>query len=74
MEHGRWNMDRLRAGWRYGPRDKAKKLHNCLVPWSDLPESPDTGRQADRDAVRKWPEILAMAGYEVYRLQGDAAI
>jgi len=64
LEHGRWNIDRLRAGYRHGPRDDQRKLHNCLVAWSELP---DDIKKYDREAVRKFPEILAKAGLEVYR-------
>lgn len=65
MEHGRWNVERLRDGWRPGtPRDDTKKFHDCLVTWADLP---DDIKHYDRDAVRKFPEILAKAGLEVVR-------
>jgi ppGpp synthetase/RelA/SpoT-type nucleotidyltranferase len=62
MEHGRWNIERLRNGWRPGPRDDASKSHDCLLPWSDLPEKI---REYDRGAVRSFPEILMKAGLEV---------
>lgn len=68
MEHGRWNVERLQKGWRYGPRDGAKKLHDCLAPWSRLSDGSDGVRKYDRGAVRAFPEILAKAGLEVYRL------
>ena len=68
-EHGRWNVERLRDGWRFGPRNDTKKLHNCLVPWNKLP---DDIKHYDRDAVRAFPEILAKAGLEVYRLEESA--
>jgi ppGpp synthetase/RelA/SpoT-type nucleotidyltranferase len=65
MEHGRWNVDRLRDGWRPGaPRDDAKKVHNNLVTWSILP---DDIKHYDRDAVKEFPAILAKAGLEVAR-------
>jgi hypothetical protein len=64
MEHGRWNMERLRDGWRFGPRNDALKLHNCLVSWEELPEDM---RKYDRDAALSFPSILAKAGLEVYR-------
>ena len=65
LEHGRWNIERLRDGWRYGrQRDDSRKIHDCLVSWSDLP---DDVRRYDRDAVRAFPEILAKAGLEVRR-------
>jgi hypothetical protein len=65
LEHGRWNMERLRDGWRYGPtRDDSRKIHNCLVSWADLPENI---REYDREAIRAFPEILSKAGLELYR-------
>ena len=62
LEHGRWNLERIRDGWRQGPRDNSKKLHNCLVAWAELPE---TIRDYDRSAVRNFPAMLANAGLEV---------
>jgi hypothetical protein len=67
LEHGRWNVERLRNGWRYGPRNDAKKLHDYLVPWSELSDGPEGVKKFDRDAVRAFPEILAKARLEVYR-------
>ena len=64
MEHGRWIIERLSDGWRYGPRDDARKLHNCLVSWAELSEDI---KKHDRNAVRSFPSILAKAGLEVYR-------
>jgi hypothetical protein len=63
LEHGRWNIDRLRAGWRFGPRDDQRQLHNCLVPWAELPENI---KEYDRKAVQKSPEILAKAGFSIW--------
>ncbi|WP_374692494.1 RyR domain-containing protein [Accumulibacter sp.] len=68
LEHGRWNLERLRDGWRFGPRNDARKRHDCLVPWSELP---DDIREYDRIGVRAFPEILARAGLEVYRPQAE---
>jgi hypothetical protein len=69
MEHGRWNAERLRDGWRPGkPRDDFRKIHDCLVSWSELPDGDDGIKKYDRQAVRKFPEILAKAKLEVYRL------
>ena len=81
LEHGRWNLERLRAGWRFGPRDDARRRHPCLVPWSkkrpdaikeERPNAikeglPDAIKEYDRNAVRHFPEILARAGLEVIR-------
>ncbi len=66
MEHGRWILERLRAGWSYGPRRDAKvKVSPYLVPWEELPEKI---KEYDRQAVRDWPEVLGEAGLEVYKL------
>ena len=65
MEHGRWVVERLQQGWRYGDvRDTQKKLHPDLVGWSKLPESI---RDWDRSAARNWPGLLADAGLAVRR-------
>lgn len=64
MEHGRWNLERLRDGWRLGPRDDARKLHDCLVSWKELT---DEIKGYDCAAVCNYPTILAKAGLEVYR-------
>ena len=66
LEHGRWNIERLQDGWRPGKkRDDSNKIHNCLVPWEELPE--DT-KKYDRNAVKAFPGILIKAGLDVYRL------
>lgn len=68
MEHGRWNVERLRDGWRFGkPRDDSRQFHDCLVPWKDLPDGEDGIKKYDRQSVRKFPDILAQAGLEVRR-------
>jgi ppGpp synthetase/RelA/SpoT-type nucleotidyltranferase len=67
LEHGRWNIERLRDGWRPGQRDDEKKLHNCIAPWDDLTDGPDGVKRFDRNAVKAFPEILAIVGWEVYR-------
>lgn len=38
--HDIWAAQRIAEGWSYGPqRDDAKKLHPCLMPYDQLPES-----------------------------------
>jgi len=65
MEHGRWNVERLKDGWVYGEKKvEAEKVHNCLVPWEKLK---DEIKQFDIDAVVKWPAILKEAGIEVQK-------
>jgi ppGpp synthetase/RelA/SpoT-type nucleotidyltranferase len=71
IEHGRWNVERLRSGWRYGPRrDVANKLSPYLVPWPALPENI---KDYDRGAVRNWAKILGNCGMEIYRLRHGPA-
>jgi hypothetical protein len=65
MEHGRWNADRLRSGWRWGPtRDTDARRSPYLVPWGRVP---DDIREYDRAFVRRIPELLASVGLEVAR-------
>ena len=74
LEHGRWNIERLREGWRYGrPRDDANKIQPCIVPWSnDDVLTPDI-KDYDRKSVRAFPEILKRAGLEIFRMPGARA-
>lgn len=66
LEHDRWNKERWAAGWKLGPRDPKNKQSPYLVAWEELP---DDIKEYDRDAVRAIPEILARAGFEVYRVK-----
>ena len=62
-EHGRWNAERLSAGWRYGKvKEVEKKISPHLISWKDLPQEI---RQYDIDAVKNLPGILSAAGYEI---------
>ncbi len=64
-EHGRWNAERLNDGWRFGSKkDVVRKISPHLVPWAQLPEEI---REYDRQAVREWPHILAIAGWHITR-------
>ena len=60
-----WMEGKIRDGWKYGPvTDKEKKIHNCLLPYSQLSE---LDKESDRDLVRGIPKILAVAGYKMVR-------
>ncbi len=68
MEHGRWNVERLMDGWRWGEKkDVDKKINPSLVGWKYLP---DDIRKYDRDMVKMIPEILAGLGYEIRKKEG----
>jgi RyR domain/ATPase family associated with various cellular activities (AAA) len=66
LEHERWMEERLRDGWKLGPRDVDSKVSPDLVPWSQL--SPKS-RKTDRDTVRGIAEFMAEAGFEIYPLE-----
>lgn len=63
LEHARWNLERLRAGWRWAAdRDPDRKLSPYLTSWSELS---DEVRGYDRETVREIPTHLAKVGLEV---------
>lgn len=70
MEHNGWMSERQNANWQYGIRSDYHKLHNCIVPFSDLDKGIED-RQAqkeknkDRDTVRKYPVMLEGSGYTI---------
>jgi len=63
-EHDRWVAERIRAGWRPGPRDPQKRTTPYLVPFDEL--SPDIA-DLDRSAVLGIPGALASAGLQINR-------
>ena len=66
MEHERCNAERLMEGYSLGPRDHEKKTSPYLVRWEELP---DDVKEYDRAAVRKIPDLLGKACFEIYRLK-----
>jgi hypothetical protein len=70
LEHERWVRERIAQGWTYGDRrDDRRKVHPDLVEnWADLAEGE---REKDRDAVRRIPEILHAAGFQILRLPSN---
>ncbi len=64
-EHGRWNAERLLAGWIYGPeRDVLRKRSPFLAPWQALPEEV---KARSRRFIATIPVHLARAGLEIQR-------
>jgi hypothetical protein len=56
LEHGRWNVERLLAGWKWGLiNDEANKISPYIIPWSQLTEDL---KEYDRDAARQMPYLL----------------
>jgi hypothetical protein len=63
-EHKRWVTERLKAGWRLGPRDIEQKTSPYLIPFEELP---DDIADLDRDVVRQIPDALALVDLKVIR-------
>lgn len=62
-EHNDFVDHKIKNGWVYGKkRDDSKKTHNCLIPYAELSEE---DKEKDRNSVRKYPEILKVAGYKI---------
>jgi hypothetical protein len=62
-EHKGWMEQKYDEGWKQGTvRDNKKKIHPALVAYNLLSES---DKKKDRDAVRKYPEIVKMAGFRI---------
>ncbi len=65
MEHGRWNVERLQAGWRYGTeKDLVARLSPYICPWSELN---DAIKDYDREVIRGLPRRLWQAGLKIVR-------
>ncbi len=62
VEHGRWNAERLGAGWQLGARDVGRGVAPDLKPWDELD---DEKRSYDREAVRTIDAALEEIGYGV---------
>ena len=65
MEHGRYCVERLLDGWRWGEtRDDERRRNPYIVKWKDLPTEI---QELDRQTVRKIPQFLAGVGLAVRR-------
>jgi hypothetical protein len=64
-EHGRWNIERLTAGWRLGDRDVRRAVSPHLKPWAELD---DEARAYDLEAVAGIGPALAEAGWGVVEI------
>jgi RyR domain len=63
MEHGRWIIERLDAGWIPGPRrDVRQKISPYFVQWTALSEDV---KEKERQMVRNIPKLLATIGLQV---------
>ncbi len=68
LEHDRWVAEKRSKGWIAGetqdPSSRNDKLliHNCIFPWDVLV---DYQKKKDVETVKKIPEYLEAAGYEI---------
>lgn len=61
--HEVWAKGRMDGGWTYGPeRDDAKKLHPCLVPYEELPESE---KDYDRATSQETLKLILKSGFKI---------
>jgi hypothetical protein len=65
MEHGRYVVERLQAGWQQGDRDANRRLSPYFKPWDDLGKE----KESDREAVRRIAGALDSLGYGVTELE-----
>lgn len=70
-EHNRWMMLKLENGWRVSTESekslslvekKSAKIHDCLIPYDKLPGK---DKDKDRNSVKKFPEIVALAKFKI---------
>ena len=61
--HEVWAALRIKDGWSYGPmRDDEAKLHPCLVPYNELPESE---KEYDRKAAAGIITVVLAQGFKI---------
>lgn len=63
--HEVWSANRIGDGWSYGERrDDEKKLHPCLVPYEELPESE---KEYDRSTSSETLKLIIKLGYKIVK-------
>lgn len=63
--HEVWAEARMREGWHFGPeRNDGMKLHPCLVPYAELPESE---KEYDRNTAMETLRYIVSLGYKIER-------
>ena len=63
--HDQWALGRINDGWQYGPeRNDKEKLHPCLVPYDELPESE---KKYDRNTAVETLKLIKKLGFEISR-------
>ncbi len=63
--HEQWAAARMRDGWQYGPaRNDQKKLHPCLIPYEELPESE---KEYDRITAITTLKLIRKFGFDIVK-------
>ena len=61
--HDVWAETRIAQGWSYGEqRNDEKKLHPCLVPYEDLP---DSEKEYDRNTSIGTLKLILKLGFRI---------
>ena len=61
--HEVWAASRIAGGWSYGAtRNDALKLHPCLVPYSQLPESE---KEYDMNTAMETLKVIGKLGFRI---------
>lgn len=61
--HEVWSAGRIADGWKYGEkRDDMRKLHPCLVPYDQLP---DSEKEYDRNTAMQTIKTIVKLGYKI---------
>ncbi len=61
--HEVWAAQRIADGWQHGEeRDDVHKLHPCLVPYTELPESE---KAYDRQTALETLKVILALGYHI---------
>lgn len=64
--HEVWAQNRIKEGWTYGPvRDDVNKMHPCLVPYEELPESE---KAYDRATSQETLKLILKSGFVISRI------
>ena len=65
--HETWAAQRMAEGWTYGiQRDDVKKLHPCLIPYEELPESE---KEYDRNTATEALKLVIALGFEILKIE-----
>jgi hypothetical protein len=72
-EHDGWWKYREAVNWKQGKRSNYHKIHNCMVPFSeldkDIPEEKDQKeKNKDRDTIRKYTTMLEGSGFTLVKI------